>query len=101
MLVAQSAAEHARRAPPPAPPTTIAGRGRRSLALGLGLLASALQAPPAHAFGKGFPGYDVNIEAQKRAQGRVRSELQLETDKGVPPQGGSGSLSPTLLSESS
>ena len=57
---------------------------RRAL-LSAGLLAGAallLSSPqPAQAFGSGFPGYDMNVDARKRAQERIKRERQVDLDK--------------------
>lgn len=58
-----------------------AGVSRRALATPAVLCAAAAALalhlstpPPALAFGSGFPGYDLNVEAQKRASERTRME---------------------------
>eukprot|EP00232_Nephroselmis_pyriformis_P021815 CAMPEP_0182853602 /NCGR_PEP_ID=MMETSP0034_2-20130328/785_1 /TAXON_ID=156128 /ORGANISM="Nephroselmis pyriformis, Strain CCMP717" /LENGTH=126 /DNA_ID=CAMNT_0024984379 /DNA_START=67 /DNA_END=447 /DNA_ORIENTATION=- len=53
--------------------------GRRAALLSLGGMAAALGgARPAGAFGSGFPGYDINEEARKRAKDYQNAELQKE-----------------------
>jgi hypothetical protein len=63
---------------PAAAAAVAAPRSRRAaLAATLAAAAACLAAaapPRALAFGHGFPGYDLNIEAQKRASDRTRSE---------------------------
>jgi hypothetical protein len=57
---------------------------RRAL-LSTGLIAAAalvLSSPqPAQAFGSGFPGYDINKDARKRAQDRIKRERQADLDR--------------------
>lgn len=36
---------------------------------------------PAQAFGKGFPGYDMNVDGRKRAQERIKREKQADLDR--------------------
>ena len=48
--------------------------------LGIGALAVA-GAEPARAFGSGFPGYDVNEDARKRASDRLAKELEEQRDR--------------------
>lgn len=58
---------------------------RRSILTMVALIGVAVipaAAPsPAQAFGSGFPGYDVNMDARKRAQDRIKREMQAELDR--------------------
>ena len=56
---------------------------RALLAAVLAVGAAVAQAPAALAFGSGFPGYDVNMDARKRAQDRIKKELQADLDRGA------------------
>jgi hypothetical protein len=46
---------------------------------GAALLLSSPQ--PAQAFGSGFPGYDINVDARKRAKDRIKREMQADLDR--------------------
>uniref|UniRef100_A0A6S8GWH0 Uncharacterized protein n=1 Tax=Dunaliella tertiolecta TaxID=3047 RepID=A0A6S8GWH0_DUNTE len=62
-----------------APPRADATR--RSVLLSL-LATPAVTAPlPAHAFGVGFPGYDLNVDARRRAQERNQRELDEQKQR--------------------
>lgn len=60
---------------------------RRSILNAAGLAVAALlvpfaaSTPAAQAFGSGFPGYDMNLDARKRAQERIKREMQADLDK--------------------
>ena len=60
---------------------------RRSI-LGAAALAGAAlvmpvtaDVPTAKAFGSGFPGYDMNLDGRKRAQERIKRQVQADLDK--------------------
>jgi len=80
----------ASRAPPAASQQPAAARraappdaaGRRAAAASLLLAGSLLvlqaQAPPADAFGNGFPGYDLNEAARERAKKALDAEKAVQ-----------------------
>ena len=54
---------------------------RRGLLLGAVAIPAIIIASPfdsAHAFGNGFPGYDVNLDGRKRALERNKRELEAD-----------------------
>ncbi len=70
---------------PPLPPhsqVSAADTGRRLMLSSVLAAAAALAATPAaHAFGSGFPGYDVNLNARKKIKEANAAELQREMKK--------------------
>ena len=75
----QPAAPPARAAPPAVP--------RRLLLAGAAAAAAALvPAQSAQAFGSGFPGYDVNMDARKRAAERNQREIDAMMERGELPR---------------
>ena len=54
------------------------------LAVLIAAAAATISPAPASAFGTGFPGYDVNLDARKRALDRNKREMQAELDRGEP-----------------
>ena len=57
----------------------------RRVALGaLVAIGAAVFGPTqeALAFGSGIPGYDVNMDARKRAQARIKAEMKADLDRG-------------------
>jgi hypothetical protein len=69
---------------PAARPAVAAALPRRALLAGGAAAAVAALAPvqPCAAFGSGFPGYDVNMDARKRAADRNRRENDAMMAKG-------------------
>eukprot|EP00976_Prorocentrum_cordatum_P064861 1177660-Prorocentrum_minimum.AAC.2 len=55
---------------------------RRAFAATLALGPAVLLADSAWAFGSGFPGYDVNVEARQRATDRVNVEKEYQKKLG-------------------
>eukprot|EP00193_Tetraselmis_chui_P008351 CAMPEP_0177767838 /NCGR_PEP_ID=MMETSP0491_2-20121128/9364_1 /TAXON_ID=63592 /ORGANISM="Tetraselmis chuii, Strain PLY429" /LENGTH=112 /DNA_ID=CAMNT_0019284531 /DNA_START=154 /DNA_END=492 /DNA_ORIENTATION=- len=58
----------------------------RRCVLGTGSAAAFLAAMgaekrPALAYGSGFPGYDINLDARKRASDRAKAEMQAEMER--------------------
>lgn len=78
------------RSSPPAPRLSVcrcqapgaAAQSRRSLLAGGAAGAAALlAAAPALAFGNGIPGYDINMDARKRAQDRIKKEMEADLER--------------------
>ena len=70
VAAAQPPAPPAQAAPPPAAPR------RLLLAAAAAAVAALLPVDSAQAFGSGFPGYDVNMDARKRAEERNKREIE-------------------------
>ncbi len=49
----------------------------------LAAAAALAAAPAAHAFGSGFPGYDVNQNARKKIKEANAAELQRDMKKAI------------------
>jgi len=45
------------------------------------LAAMAADRRSAYAYGTGIPGYDINLDARKRASDRAKAEMQAEMDR--------------------
>jgi hypothetical protein len=70
---------------PPATPAIAAALPRRALLAAAAAVAALTPVRSALAFGSGFPGYDINMDARKRAADRNKRENEAMMAKGELP----------------